>query len=96
VVGADENAPYRAGRYLETPQRLGILPTWAFWNRQDVWKSARWIVAPVAGLTGAAVSMAGAFDLPMWIVAAAPASIVLVIGLMERHVRRELRRPWPG
>lgn len=32
--------PEGATSYLDRPQRLGFLPTRAFWNRRDVWRLA--------------------------------------------------------
>jgi len=51
IVWSDKNALEKAGSLLDRPQKLGILPTWTFWNRRDVWQRARWFVAPVAGVT---------------------------------------------
>jgi hypothetical protein len=88
-------APYRPGQYLETPQRLGILPTMAFWNRKDVWKSARWLVAPVVGASVFAIGIVGpqieSFNIVVasGIGAAVP---LLTMGLLERHVRKVLRQ----
>ena len=94
LLGAGEATPYRPGRYLETPQRLGILPTMAFWNRKDVWKSARWLVAPMVGMGTFAIAMIGpqieSFTIAMagGLGAAVP---LLTMGLLERHVRKVLR-----
>jgi hypothetical protein len=96
LAGADESAPYRPGRYLETPQSLGILPTWSFWNRRDVWRSARWFVAPVVGLT---IGGTLALDVGLHVfwkaaikVAIAAAVPVIQMGLLERYVRSVVRR----
>jgi hypothetical protein len=94
LAGADERAPDRPGRHLETPQRWGLLPTLHFWNRRDVMKSARWLTAPVTGasMLGTAI-VATAVDpwlLPL-VGLACGVPVVLVHGLIERYVRRRLR-----
>jgi hypothetical protein len=100
-MGADESAPARPGRYLETPQRLGILPTLHFWNRRDVWKHARWFTAPLAGLgalvTGLAWDSVHPGLMPV-VGLASGVPVVLAHGLLERYVRRrvlERRRELP-
>jgi hypothetical protein len=99
-AGADESAPPRPGRYLETPQRLGILPTLAFWNRRDVWKSARWFVGPVMGASLVASVAIGAAVSPLLFPAVGAVTglpVALTYGLLERHIRRRLaaQRPAP-
>ena len=93
-MGADESAPDRPGRYLETPQRLGILPTLHFWNRRDVWKSGRWLIAPVAGVSALCTGLASAAVNP-WLVPlvglASGVPVILAHGLLERYVRRRVR-----
>jgi hypothetical protein len=98
-AGADASAPPRPGRYLETPQRLGILPTLAFWNRHDVWKSARWFAVPVIGASLLA-SAALAFTVTPWLFPAIGVATgvptALTYGLLERHIRRRLGRAGAG
>jgi hypothetical protein len=93
-VGADESAPPRPGRYLETPQVLGILPTLHFWNRRDVWKSGRWLFAPLAGASALMTGLASTAVDP-WLVPlvglASGLPVVLAHGLLERYVRRRVR-----
>jgi hypothetical protein len=94
IAGADETAPMRPGRYLETPQRFGILPTLHFWNRRDVWRSARWILAPVTGLSALGTALLSASLSPEVVPLAAAACglpVILTHGLLERWVRRRLR-----
>jgi hypothetical protein len=95
-MGADESAPARPGRYLETPQRFGILPTLHFWNRRDVWRSARWLIAPVTGVSvGVTVVGSVAFLDNPWLYPllglAAGLPVALAHGLLERYIRRRLR-----
>ena len=94
LMGADESAPPRPGRYLETPQRLGILPTLHFWNRRDVWKNVRWLMAPLAGMgaltTGLAWDAVNPAMLPL-VGLASGVPLVLAHGLLERYVRRRVR-----
>lgn len=93
-VGAHEGDPPRPGRFLETPQRLGILPTLHFWNRRDVWKSGRWLFAPLAGasalLTGLAATAVDPWLLPL-VGLANGLPVVLAHGLLERYIRRKVR-----
>jgi hypothetical protein len=95
LAGADESAPPRPGRYLETPQRLGFLPTLHFWNRRDVWPSARWFIVPVVGATllGSIVLYA---TVSPWLYpvigVASGVPVALAHGLLERHIRRRLRQ----
>lgn len=94
----DDLEPVLPGHYLEIPQRLGILPTRAFWNRGEVWRHGQLFVAPVAGIS----SIAGFLAARQWFcpVLAGPlvaallsaASLVFAQGLLERYVRRQLRR----
>jgi hypothetical protein len=95
-MGADESDPIRPGRYLETPQRFGIVPTLHFWNRRDVWRSARWFVAPVVGVSvgltaiGSVVFLDSPWLDPLvGLVSGLP--VALAHGLLERYVRRRLR-----
>jgi len=88
----------KPGAHLETPQRLGILPTWAFWNRRDVWRYGRRFIAPVAGMTiGAFYALAVVIRHPYWSAplfgGVASGAIILSTGVLERVVRkrRQLR-----
>lgn len=101
IHGADETTPARPGRHLETRQRLGILPTWSFWNRRDIWHSARWYGRPVVFF-----GVQAGFWIPTWLnlpllprLLAAQAiglgTLVLALGSLERYIRKQLaaRRP---
>ena len=96
ILGADESSPRRPGRHLETKQRLGIVPTWSFWNRRDVWRSARWYACPIAFL-----GVQAGFWAPMWLeLAVVPrllasqaigvGTLVLALGALERYIRKQL------
>jgi len=95
IVWADKRALEKEGSFLERPQKLGIWPTWTFWNRRDVWQRARWFVAPVAGVTAFACTLLTfVLGLPLWV---APATgllgggvITLWMGGLERHIRKRL------
>ena len=101
LAGADDRAPSRPGRFLETPQKFGLLPTLHFWNRRDIARSARWFTAPVtvASMIATAVvvstmTIAHPWLLPLvGVICGAP--VVLAHGLLERHVRRRLRSARP-
>jgi hypothetical protein len=93
LVGAEESAPHRPGRYLETPQRLWIFPTWSFWNRRAVWRSARWFVAPVVGLTvSCTLALPGGLHALIWKTAIGAAVPIIEMGVLERYVRSVVRR----
>jgi hypothetical protein len=83
-----------AGRYLERPQRWGVLPTMAFWCRRDVSTSARLMVIPVWMLT-AHLMLKIAVKVAWWsvplMVAGALTVMFLLQGLLERYIR--LRAP---
>jgi hypothetical protein len=98
ILGADESSPRRPGRHLETKQRLGIVPTWSFWNRRDVWRSARWYACPIAFF-----GVQAGFWAPMWLdLAMVPrllasqaigvGTLILGLGALERYIRKQL--PW--
>src|SRR4051812_24762624 len=96
IHGADETSPPRPGRHLETRQRLGILPTWSYWNRRDVWASARWYACPVVFF-----GLQAGFWVPNWLdlpflprLLAAQTigvgTLALALGALERYVRKQL------
>jgi hypothetical protein len=96
IVWADKQALKKPGAFLETPQKLGIWPTWSFWNRRDVWQRARWCVAPVAGITtSACMLLTLVLQLPMWVAPAtglfAGSVITLWMGGLERHIRKRIK-----
>jgi hypothetical protein len=96
IVWADKRALEKAGSLLERPQKLGIWPTWSFWNRRDVWQRARWFVAPLAGITVSTCTvLTFILGLPMW---AAPVTgliggglITLWMGGLERIIRKRIK-----
>ena len=96
ILGADETSPQRPGRHLETRQRLGILPTWSFWNRRDVWRSARWYACPIAFF-----GVQAGFWAPIWLdlsmvprllasQAIGVGTLALALGALERYIRKQL------
>jgi hypothetical protein len=94
VSGVEENPAWRPGRYLETPQRWGVLPTLAFWNRRQVWRSAGLLLVPFI-LLGFQLSAKAADYLAWWL---APFTAVLSFlpillgqGLLERYIRSRAR-----
>jgi hypothetical protein len=80
---------------LRTPQRLGILPTWWFWNDDERQR----LLLPLSLVTALPLGpilffMTINMGLSSWL----PIAILLVVyptllmGLVERHIRRQLRR----
>ena len=96
IHGSDASTPPRPGQHLETRQRLGILPTWRFWNRRDIWRSARWYAHPVAFLAvQAGCWIPASLDLSLWprLLAAQAigvGTLALALGALERYIRRQL------
>jgi hypothetical protein len=98
LLGADDACPYRPGRNLETKQPLGIVPTWAFWNRRDVWRTARWYACPIAF-----AGVQAGFWIPVWLELGHVARLItsqmiglgilgLALGVLERFIRRNVTR----
>jgi hypothetical protein len=83
----------RGGQYLERPQRLGLMPTWSFWNRRDAWGSAKVMVAPAAGGLVALAALGAGAGAPLWSVVVGSATIYVVgLGIFERHIRRKVQQ----
>jgi hypothetical protein len=82
-----------APAYLDRPQRLGILPTTAFWRRPAVWKIAGRPTGAFVFLWLMMLSLFVVDRTPMWasglIAGAGP---YLFVGLLERYLRARLRR----
>ena len=81
---------------LDKPQRLGFLPTTAFWQRGDVWK----IAGPAAGmfvfLWLLALDLLVFESTPIWASAIlAGIGPFLFIALLERYLRSRIQRPRP-
>lgn len=76
------------------PQRLGVLPTYWFWNDREHQKLVLPLIALVAvPVTPLLFLLVATLQLPVWaLLAAAAVYPYLVMGLVERHVRRRLRR----
>lgn len=73
---------------LDRPQRMGILPSYWFWNRKENYQHIRWPQAIMAGLL---IFIWGIIpkELPLWLSALVPGvAIVLALGLFERYIRR--------
>ncbi len=81
---------------LRTPQRLGILPTWWFWNDDERQR----LLMPLSLVTMLPMGLLYFFatfrmgNLGFWLLypifMVAPP--MLLMGLVERHIRRQLRR----
>lgn len=76
-------------RYLlDRPQRLGIIPTWWFWQDKANWRIARVPVLLIMEAAVLAVLLAG-LSLPYYVLALIPTLVLmLTLGLLERYIRR--------
>lgn len=78
----------------DRPQRLGILPTWWFWNERRNWRLIMGLVIPTMLTVTAVVDLLGGGLLGL---ALTPALVVTaMLGLVERHIRRRLVAPDDG
>jgi len=88
-----EIAPRTQNSLVSRPQRLGILPTWWFWND---WERQR-LLQPLALVTAIPLGpilmvVAIKFQLNFWLLQALLLGVypILLMGLVERHIRRQL------
>ncbi len=80
---------------LRTPQRLGILPTWQFWNRER-----QQVLMPLSLVTAIPLGLLYFFvtrhmgSLGFWLSTLIYFVVypTLLLGLVERHIRRQLLR----
>ncbi|WP_434424328.1 hypothetical protein [Nannocystis pusilla] len=85
--------PISTEHRLDRPQRLGFLPTLAFWRRRDVWKIAGPWAATFVGLWTVLLDLFMLGFVPAWASALlAGAGPVLFVGLLERYLRARLER----
>ncbi len=84
--------PAKQPVYLDRPQRLGILPTYSFWNQPDVWRLAGPFMR-VAFIVWMAALVLLPGRLSLWTLAlVCIAGPELLLGLFERHIRRRMRQ----
>lgn len=85
--------PAKQPVYLDRPQRLGILPTYSFWNQPDVWRLAGPFmgVAIAVWILALGVLLSGVLS-PLTLGLAGGAGAVLLLGLFERLLRRRMRQ----
>lgn len=79
---------------LDRPQRLGFLPTWWFWNDYERQRLTMPLIATIAvPLTLLFLFLMAWLQLPVWLfLVFGTVWPHLVLGLVERRVRRELRQ----
>lgn len=78
---------------LDRPQRLGFLPTTAFWQRPDVWRIAGPPTGVFVFLWLMMLSLFVVKWTPMWASALlAGLGPYLFVAVLERYLRRQLRR----
>jgi hypothetical protein len=82
-----EHAP-KPGGLLGRPQRLGLMPTWWFWNDKENWRFVRGpFMFLLIASTVALMMLQPA--LPLWAIAAIPGVVfTITLGLFERYIRR--------
>jgi hypothetical protein len=99
VAVLPDAGPGKPGQFLETRQQLGVLPTWAFWNRADVWRTGRWFVVPVVGATVGLGLWLGqvvpGWAVPVVLVLFGPVPPMVTMGLLERYIRKRIRLSEP-
>ena len=79
---------------LDKPQRLGFLPTTAFWRRRDVWKIAGPATGVFAFFWWMALDLLVFESTPIWLSAIlAGIGPLLFVALLERYLRSRLQRP---
>jgi hypothetical protein len=79
--------------YLDRPQPLGIWPTLRFWNQPDVWRHVAPFMAVLAPAWALTVGIALSGMLPLWMLAILGGlGTVLILGLIERLIRRRMRQ----
>lgn len=79
---------------IDRPQRLGFLPTWWFWNDHEQQRLLRPLIAAISlPLTPLLFFLMLKLQWSVWtLIAVSTLWPLLVCGLVERHVRAELRR----
>ena len=78
---------------LDRPQRLGFLPTTAFWQRPDVWKVAGRPTGAFVFLWMMMLSLCVVKWTPMWASALlAGLGPFLFVAVLERYLRARLRQ----
>ena len=79
---------------LDRPQRLGFLPTFWFWNDRERQRLVTPLLVTIAfPSTALFFFLMARLELPVWLlVVFGTVWPQLVLGLVERRVRRELRR----
>jgi hypothetical protein len=75
---------------LSKPQLLGILPTWWFWGDPENWELVARPLMPIYVVT----TMVALFVMPhpMLALIAPTAVLVLLLGVLERYIRRQVRK----
>jgi membrane associated rhomboid family serine protease len=82
---------------LSRPQKLGFLPTMAFWKRTDIRKPLAFFVAPGGFLGGLMVAFLGDYFPAGWGWSAVLGGIaggftLLYVGVLEKVIRREMKK----
>ena len=79
--------------HLDRPQRLGFLPTTAFWKRRDVWRIAGPPTGVFVFLWLVMLDLFVHGTIPMWASAIiAGIGPYLFVALLERYLRARLRQ----
>ncbi|MFO7563052.1 MAG: hypothetical protein R6X02_10455 [Enhygromyxa sp.] len=73
---------------VDHPQRLGILPTWWFWNDRENWRHVRWFFAGLVVLMSVVLVFVQLHPLVAGTIAGL--SMLLALGTLEKYVRRQV------
>jgi hypothetical protein len=73
---------------LDRPQRLGILPTWWFWNDRENWRHVGWAFGALVVVMSIVLLFVELSPLVAGLIAGS--TILLAQGLLEKYVRRQV------
>lgn len=87
-----ELAPRPQRSLMDRPQRLGLLPTWWFWNDWERQRLLLPLILVTAIPLGALLFLTAVkLQLSVWLIEGLLMfASTLLLGLVERHVRREV------
>ena len=75
---------------LDHPQRLGILPTWWFWNDRENWRHVGWAFGALVVVMSIVLAFVQLRPLVAGLIAGL--TILLAQGLLEKYVRGQMMK----